>query len=112
VKALRELVGLARQGWSPALTPDGPRGPRYSVQPGFVLVARRCGLPVYPVGVAAEPAWEANSWDGTVVPYPGARVVIHVGEPLEPDDHPDRDEFCRVIGDAMQDACARAEDML
>jgi hypothetical protein len=112
VSALRKLVALANRGWTAALTPDGPRGPRYSVQPGFVLVARRCGLPVHPVGVAVEPAWELNSWDRFVVPRPGARIVIHLAAPLQPQDYPDRNAFCEIMRQAIESACRHAEGLL
>lgn len=51
---LRGLLRRAREGFDLAFTPDGPRGPRYRVQPGVVLAARMTGLPIVPVSFGAE----------------------------------------------------------
>ncbi len=54
VSALKELIKLAREGFCPAFTPDGPRGPRYVVQPGVIHAAKATGLPIYPVTYSAR----------------------------------------------------------
>ena len=79
---IRGLLDAAKQGWTPAVTPDGPRGPRYSVQAGVVLLARRSGLPLVPVGIAARRAWIMSSWDAFVIPKPWTRVAIVIGPML------------------------------
>ena len=38
-RALLELVRLIRLGRDIAITPDGPRGPKYSLGPGVILLA-------------------------------------------------------------------------
>ena len=40
-QALRELNSWAKRGYDFAITPDGPRGPRYEVQPGAVMLLAR-----------------------------------------------------------------------
>jgi hypothetical protein len=109
---LRSLIRASSEGWSPVLTPDGPRGPCYSVQPGFALVARKCGLPVHPVGIAVEPAWELNSWDRFVIPRPGARIVAHMGTGLDPDGYDSREDFCSAMRRALMAADKRARELL
>lgn len=81
--SLKELIRAARQGSDIAFTPDGPRGPARSVQPGVLFAAAATGFPVIPVAIEASRAWEAPSWDRLLVPLPGARVEIVYGEPLE-----------------------------
>jgi hypothetical protein len=105
---LKGLLRAVDEGYSPAITPDGPRGPRYSVQPGFTLLARRTGLPVFPLGVAVEDAWVLSSWDAFVIPKPGTRVVICVGEGLHAADYEDTEEFCRALRNALFAATERA----
>jgi len=112
LKLVRGLLSCARQGWSPAITPDGPRGPKYSVQPGVALLARRCGLPVYPVGIAVSSAWVLRSWDEFMIPKPWARIVIAAGPALGSAAYDDVDGFCRALGTALQAACQTAEDAL
>src|SRR5436853_672069 len=48
-QALLELTSWAERGYDLAITPDGPRGPRYVVQPGVISLAQLTGLPIVPV---------------------------------------------------------------
>jgi len=113
-RLLRGLLEATSQGWSCAITPDGPRGPRYSVQPGFILLARRSGLPLHPLGVAVDRAWVLGSWDAFVVPKPRARIVIVVDTPMLPGDMSGRpvEELCRELRDRIHRADERAAHVL
>ena len=86
LSALRGLLSAVEDGLSCAITPDGPRGPRFTVQPGFALLARRARLPVYPIGVAARRAWVLGSWDAFMIPKPFTRVAIVAGRPIPPEE--------------------------
>ena len=48
-QALLELTTWAERGYDLAITPDGPRGPRYVVQDGVMSLAQLTGLPIVPV---------------------------------------------------------------
>lgn len=65
-----------------AITPDGPRGPRRSVQPGVVILASQTGLPIVPVGIGFTRAWRAKSWDRFAVPKPFSQIVCIAGDPI------------------------------
>ena len=80
-EALRDLVGLLRDGHDVAVTPDGSRGPVYGLKGGVVLLAQLSGARLVPVSVDFSRAWRLRSWDGFFVPKPFARVDLHVGEP-------------------------------
>ena len=45
-----------------AITPDGPRGPRRTVQIGLAYLAARTGMPVVPVGIGFSKPWRLRSW--------------------------------------------------
>jgi lysophospholipid acyltransferase (LPLAT)-like uncharacterized protein len=47
--ALRQLIKLGRSGVDLAITPDGPKGPRYVAQPGVIQIAKVTGLPILPL---------------------------------------------------------------
>lgn len=81
-QALLELTTWAERDYDLALTPDGPRGPRYEVQPGPILLARLTGLPVIPVSYRLGWKIRLNTWDRFQVPLPGSRFEIKVGAPL------------------------------
>ncbi len=81
-RTARHLVRAVNEGISPAITPDGPLGPRFVFKPGALFVSQLCGRPVVPLSYAAKPAYLLRTWDKFVIPVPFARVVIAVGEPV------------------------------
>ena len=81
-RALRDYYqALAQEGVSPAITPDGPRGPPWKFKPGAVLLAQLSGRPMIPLSYAASHAWKIK-WDRFVIPWPFARITVAVGEPV------------------------------
>ena len=114
VRLLRDLLGAIAQGWCCAVTPDGPRGPRFSVQPGFAMLARRSGLPVHPLGVAVENAWVLNSWDAFLLPKPGTRIAIVVGDPMPAEvlASGSTGGVCAALKEAIDQATDQAEQSL
>lgn len=81
-RALFRMAAAGQGGESLGVTVDGPRGPRRSVQPGVLYIARRSGLPILPFAVACSRKRVLSSWDRFIVPLPFARVVVAFGEPL------------------------------
>ena len=81
-QALLELTGWAERGYDLAITPDGPRGPRYVVQPGVMSLAQITGLPIIPVSYSLSWRIQVRSWDRFLVPLPFARWEVVFGEPL------------------------------
>lgn len=94
---LKGLLEKVAEGYSVAATPDGPRGPLFSVQPGLALLAERTGLPLHPIGLHVRGAWMANSWDRFVVPLPFARIGIVIAPALHRGDYVDRRAFCQML---------------
>ncbi len=82
VSGFLRLVRTFRGGANLAVMPDGPRGPRQTVKPGVVHLAKALGAPIYPVGCAADRAIRLRSWDRLMIPLPFARVRVEVGEPI------------------------------
>jgi lysophospholipid acyltransferase (LPLAT)-like uncharacterized protein len=112
-RAVVELARLARAGHDLAITPDGPKGPRGSVGPGAAFVAARAGIAIIPIGVAADRAWRASSWDRFLVPLVGARVAVAYGPALVfTSEEAAGDGSASTIGRAMQEAEERAETLL
>lgn len=48
-QGLKDIIRLAREGWNISFTPDGPRGPRHTVQMGVIQAAKATGLVIHPV---------------------------------------------------------------
>ena len=64
------------------ITPDGPRGPRYQVQPGLIHLAQATQRPI--VAVTYQLKWKhlLNSWDRFHVPLPFSACHLITGEPI------------------------------
>ncbi len=76
-EALRILRSRLRDGRTGVvLTPDGPRGPRHSVNPGAPYLTSNGDVPLVVLGLAASRAWRLRSWDRFVLPKPGARIGL------------------------------------
>jgi lysophospholipid acyltransferase (LPLAT)-like uncharacterized protein len=93
-RGVAALVGLKRalqEGSDVCLTPDGPRGPRYKVQPGVIKLAESTGAPVILIHVKYSAAWRLKTWDRFVIPMPFSRVevifaeVIHLARGMDPE---------------------------
>ena len=81
-RGLLAVVNKVRSGMDACFTPDGPRGPRYRVQSGLVLVAKRTGAPILPMTFGAQRRRALQSWDAFLLPLPFSRVVVVYGEPI------------------------------
>jgi lysophospholipid acyltransferase (LPLAT)-like uncharacterized protein len=74
--AIRELTSLLESGVDLAITPDGPRGPKYSLGPGAVFLAQKTGIPIMPVHARYHSAIRLKTWDNFAIPIPFSRVDI------------------------------------
>jgi lysophospholipid acyltransferase (LPLAT)-like uncharacterized protein len=107
--ALRQMPRLVREGRDLAITPDGPRGPAYRVQPGVILTARLSGRPVLPVTFASDRFFSFNSWDRFQVPKPLSRGVFVWGEPLTVKRSDDLEQKRQELEDSLNGITARAD---
>lgn len=73
-EAAKLLIERMRAGSDFGITPDGPRGPMYVVEPGVLVVTRRLNAPMILVGAEFGPARRLKSWDRFYVPAPFSRV--------------------------------------
>jgi lysophospholipid acyltransferase (LPLAT)-like uncharacterized protein len=90
------IVGVMRkikEGFFVGITPDGPRGPRYVLQPGLVKIAQACRVPVIPVRVEYESAWRMNTWDRFCIPKPFSKVLVIFEVALDVPRELDEDAF-------------------
>lgn len=113
----RALFGMAtagQRGFDLAVTPDGPRGPRFRFQIGALSIAQRTGLAVVPAGVAAYPCIVLRTWDRFVIPVPFCRCVIVYGEPMIVPPECTREALDRLRAEAesiLRTLTARAEEL-
>lgn len=91
------LVDVLRSGFDAGITPDGPRGPRYEMKAGAVVIARGTKTLVVLAGMDFESSWRLSSWDGFHVPRPFSRVHLRFAA-VEPEALGDGEEAARNLG--------------
>lgn len=81
-QALLELTSWANKGYDLAITPDGPRGPRYAVQEGVMALAQLTGRTILPVAYNLRWKLQLKSWDRFQIPLPFTRCDVRTGRPM------------------------------
>lgn len=81
-QALVELSSALERGVNVAITPDGPRGPMYRVQPGVAALAQLTGATIIPAASHISRKVTLKSWDRFQIPLPFALCEITFGTPL------------------------------
>ena len=92
-RALRELVDLVEDGYDVAITPDGPRGPRYSFGAGAISLAQLTGAPITPMHAKFSRCFRMKTWDGFIIPLPFSQVSVTVDVPIYVPRKLDDEEF-------------------
>lgn len=78
--ALSQMIHLLKARHSILIiTPDGPRGPRYSVKPGIIAAARQADACIIPFSWHASKAWKLKTWDQMLIPKPFSTLKITFG---------------------------------
>lgn len=81
-RALLELVRIIRGGGDIAITPDGPRGPRYSLGPGVILLAQTTGATILPTHARFSRCFRMKTWDGFIIPLPFSTISVRIDEQI------------------------------
>lgn len=104
-QALREAISFLERDYHVAITPDGPKGPKYVMHDGVISLAQLTGRPIYPVSNYVKNKFCLKSWDGFQIPLPFAKIEINIGEPVsipaELDDD-QRNTYKKQLLEAMQ----------
>jgi lysophospholipid acyltransferase (LPLAT)-like uncharacterized protein len=77
-----KLMDVVRDGQCVAFTPDGPRGPLRSIQPGVLAWRLKWEFPLCLSRGRAPKTKELNSWDRFLVPLPFGRYQVVFGDPI------------------------------
>lgn len=76
IKALKEL----KIGNDIAISPDGPRGPRFSIADGIVIISQKSGRKIRCFNTIPSRYWQMNSWDRFVLPKPFGKIDFYISE--------------------------------
>ena len=111
-EALVQMERAIRAGYDVGITPDGPRGPGFSVKPGIIELARRTGAPIVPLAFGAKWKKRLESWDRFEVPVPFSRGVYLWGEPFWVEaGNADPDRKAQELGEKINLATREADEL-
>ncbi len=96
-RALAGVIRMLKAKGIVAITPDGPKGPLYSVKEGVVSAANICSVPIIPISVTASPKILLKSWDKMVIPMPFAKITIRTAVELKPDNPISADDLRKAL---------------
>ncbi|SFV68714.1 Protein of unknown function DUF374 [hydrothermal vent metagenome] len=60
------------------ITPDGPKGPRHTMNDGAVGIAIKSKLPIFVMSFQASSYWQLKSWDKFIIPKPFSTLDFYI----------------------------------
>ena len=115
-RVLVEMVRTLRQGLEAAVTPDGPRGPRFVAKPGVVQLARLSGASILCFHIVPRSSWVfRKSWDQTEFPKPFTRTAIFIAPPIEVPRHAgekQQAQHLQLVQSTLDQLVARGKEWL
>jgi lysophospholipid acyltransferase (LPLAT)-like uncharacterized protein len=81
-QALLELTTRGEMGYDIAVTPDGPRGPRYIAHDGVISLAQITGFPIIAVTCNMRRKICLKTWDRFQIPLPFSRCDLILNQPI------------------------------
>jgi lysophospholipid acyltransferase (LPLAT)-like uncharacterized protein len=101
--ALRAIRAAGDRKVDLVITPDGPRGPRYQIQPGLLRLAQLTGRPIVAVTYRLGWKYELPSWDRFQVALPFSSCHLSLQAPLFVPQDATEDEL-EKIGDRVTES--------
>ncbi|MDP3302221.1 MAG: lysophospholipid acyltransferase family protein [Sulfuricurvum sp.] len=82
-KVLIQGLKSLSEGYDIGITPDGPKGPRYTVSDGVVVMAQKRQAKVIVYSCVPSSYWQLGSWDRFVIPKPFGILDFYASEPID-----------------------------
>ncbi len=82
IRALLNAIKEIKNGVDVAITPDGPRGPKYSVAKGIIAIAHKTNTRIIALNCIPKRYWKLKSWDQFVIPKPFGTIDFYISEPF------------------------------
>jgi len=79
------LRKFLKKGLNVAITPDGPRGPRWVFKEGAIFLSKETNKKIVLVGTGYSKFIEFKSWDKFKLPLPFSKVSIYISKPFNPE---------------------------
>lgn len=91
------LRKFLKMGYCVAITPDGPRGPRWVFKEGAIILSRETKKPIILVGTGYSKFIEFKTWDRFKLPLPFSKVAIYISKPF----FPENEDFKEFISEKL-----------
>lgn len=95
--ALGLMIDFAKNGYSIAITPDGPKGPSHKLKAGAVVSAKKAKLPLVLAGIGFKKKRYLKSWDSFQIPNFFTRANVFYSEPIYLNENLSRAETSKII---------------
>ncbi|MDD5716399.1 MAG: lysophospholipid acyltransferase family protein [Sulfuricurvum sp.] len=82
-KVLINGLKSLNEGYDIGITPDGPKGPRYSMSDGVVILAQKRKTKVVVFSCSPSSYWQLSSWDRFIIPKPFGTIDFYASEPID-----------------------------
>jgi len=77
-RVLLQALKAMERGEEVMISPDGPRGPRYSMSEGPLALAHKLKLPLFVINYTPSNFWQLRSWDKFVIPKPFCKIDFYI----------------------------------
>ena len=112
--ATAQMIAALQNGDVVGITPDGPRGPAETIQPGLIKLAQFSGAPIVPAGFSSSRGRRLKTWDKFLFSLPFSRCVYVAGPPIwvSPENDPEALESARrKVENALQSVTRQADEL-
>jgi len=82
-KVLIKAIQKVKDGYDLGLTPDGPKGPRFSMTDGIVAIAQKTDSFIVLQNCVPSSYWQLGSWDKFVIAKPFSHIDFYCTEPFK-----------------------------
>ncbi len=103
IRAFIKMINSLKKGESIAITPDGPKGPKYKLKKGLIKLAQKSNVPIVPLVWFTNRCIRLNSWDEFLIPLPFSRGCYTFGKPILIDKNLQDEEFVFLINEIEKD---------
>ena len=110
---IREAIKTLKRGHCVAVTPDGPKGPRFKFKNNFLQVAALAKVPLVVASYSATRAWVIPSWDRFIIPKPFSKIKIIYGEPMyipRLDSEAEIEKYGQQVETALNDITSKLDE--
>lgn len=112
LQAFRAMVAVLKEGHTVGITPDGPRGPCYSISEGVITLSKIAKVPILPFTYSTNFYIKLRSWDKFRLALPFGKGVLAWGDPVFFHDHQSMEQRKSILKKHMLDLSQGVDMMI